>query len=366
MSIIRNRPLYTSLGLVVLAAACSSSTSVDGSGPNGSGAGGANGASANGGPQFPGAGTSFASKPLSPAAGPETADLCGEDVPSIPGGGVTVIDRGIQCFYGDTPAPSIPAATIEHVVEVLNGQKAIHIRVTFNPNFVDNTYGENAIGWGDDGAEPAPAPPPMGGGKAPKPPKAKGGHTFKDLVGSDHVELKVTDGSGALALHFKLDYISEDASSACGYHNLGVTGGEGKMIVGSASSVLATSTSLDRDLNGCGYCYTVDSPATDENYTPNPATPKWDYRVVYEAWLDPAAFGAAGFGEAIVESVHASPSKLDSNTVEVVKKPCPPDWDVPYCPPGASCTGGTGGSYGQCPPGYVPDLASEGKFCVPG
>jgi hypothetical protein len=363
MSIIKIRPLTSALGLVVLGVACSSSG--DGAvGSSASGSGGASGAT--GGPRFPGAGTSFTGNPLSPAQGPETAGLCTEDLPAIPSGGVTVISKSTECFYGDTPDPSTPAATIEHVVEILNGVQSIHIRVTFNPDFVDNTYGATAIGWGEtaDGmAPPGMAPPGMG--KA-KPPKGKGGHTFKDLVGSDHVELKVTNGAGALSLQFKLDYISEDSSSACGYHALGVTGGEGKVSVGSANAILAVSTSLDRNLNGCGYCYTEDSPATDENYTPNSATPKWDYRVVYEVWLDPAAFGASGFGEAIVESVHASPSKLSSNTVEVVRKPCPPDWDVPYCPPGASCTGtGTGGSSGQCPPGYVPDLASEGKFCVP-
>jgi hypothetical protein len=364
MSIGKMRPFSSAIALVVVGVACSSSD--DEAGGPASGAGGTSGAGATGGPRFPGAGTSFTGTPLSPAQGPETAGSCAEDPPPIPSHH-TVISRSTECFYGNTPDPATPAATIEHVVEVLNGVQSVHIRVTFNPDFVDNSYGATAIGWGETAAPlPAPgmAPPAMG---MAKPPKAKGGHTFKDLVGSDHVELKVMNGAGALALQFKLDYISADASSACGYHALGVTGGEGKMTVGSASAIVAVSTSLDRNLNGCGYCYTVDSPATDENYTPNPATPKWDYRVVYDVWLDPTAFGPSGFGEAIVESVHASPSKLSTNTVEVVRKPCPPDWDVPYCPPGASCTGtSTGGAYGQCPPGFVPDLASEGKFCVPG
>lgn len=345
------------LGVALVGAACSSSGDGDGQKTFG-GSGGANGAGASGGPRFPGAGTSFSGEPLSPAQGPETAELCGAP-PALPPGGVTVISAKTECFYGDTPDPATPAATVEHIVEVLNGVESIHVRVTFNPDFVDNSYGATAIGWG---AAPAPAAPVDG--KPPKAPRAKG-HAFKDLVGSDHVEVKLTDGSGALKLHFKVDYVSEDATSSCGYRTLGVTGGEGKMLVGTPDAVLAVATSLDRNLNGCGLCYTVDSPATDASYSPSPAAPKWDYRVVYEVWLDPAAFGPAGFGEAVVESVHASPSKLASNTVEVARKPCPPDWDVPYCPPGASCNAGTGGGSGQCPPGFVPDLVSEGKFCVP-
>ena len=70
---------------------------------------------------------------------------------------------------------------------------------------------------------------------------------------------------------FDIDYITANASSACAYGALGVSGGEGKMLVGDAKYVLASTTSLDRDLNGCGYCKsaacggdcTVDSPATD-------------------------------------------------------------------------------------------------------
>jgi hypothetical protein len=205
----------------------------------------------------------------------------------------------------------------------------------------------------------------------------------------------VNDGAGTKVMDFNVDYISADPSKPCGYGTLGVSGGDGGMLLGDPSHILAASTSLDRNLNGCGYCsYTVDSPATDDSYTPNPATPNWDYRVVYEVWIDPAAFGPAGFGSALVEFVHASPAKADSDTVYVKSGPCPPDWDVPYCPPhligegtacgggppgnggatgaggtvgaGGASYGGAGGGYtGQCPPGYVPDIQSEGRFCVP-
>jgi len=206
-------------------------------------------------------------------------------------------------------------------------------------------------------------------GKPPAP--ARSGHTFKDLVGSDHVEILVYDGTGKIALDFDVDYISVDPSSACGYGTLGVRGGEGKMLVGNASAVLAVATSLDRNLNGCGYCsYTTDSPATDGSYTPNAAAPRWDYRVVYEVWLDLAAFGSAGFGEAVVENVHASPSKAGSNTLTVSRKDCPGTW--PKCTPnlvseGLNCGKASsvpdGG--GGCPTGTIEYVISEGATCVP-
>jgi hypothetical protein len=168
-------------------------------------------------------------------------------------------------------------------------------------------------------------------------------------------------------MDFKIDYVSEDASSACGYRSLGVKGGEGKVLLGDASAVLGVSTSIDRNLNGCGFCYTVDSPATDASYTANPATPNWDYRVVYEVWIDLASFGTSGFGQAYIESVHASPSKLSNNTVEVEPVPCPPEWDTPYCPPdviqeGRNCFD----QDDECPPNYALYVATEGRSsCQP-
>jgi hypothetical protein len=94
---------------------------------------------------------------------------------------------------------------------------------------------------------------------------------------------------------------------------------------------------------------------------------------VYELWVDAEAFGDSGFGEASIESVHASPSKLGENTVPVTPEPCPPEWPPPNCVPslsgeGYDCgcgSGGSGGGGGVCPPGFVPDLETEGRTCVP-
>lgn len=316
-----------------------------------------NGSGAGGGPRvivpgFPGAGTT-AGDPLRPGSGPGTARDCagGAGAISRP---TQVVTQTTQCFYGTTvTTTSTPSATIEQITEVIDGKKVVHLRITFDPGFVDNTYGANAVGWNQAPASDA--------GKMPKPGK---GHSFDNLVGSDHVELELNDAAGQLALHFKLDYISADASRPCGYGTLGVSGGEGKMLVGSASSILAVATSLDRNLNGCGYCYAVDSPATDTSYTPNPVTPRWDYRVVYEVWIDAAAFGSAGPGEILLHNVHASPSKAASNTVSVKKGTCPPTW--PECKPDIITEGLNCGDAGTgCPPGTIEYIISEGRTCVP-
>jgi hypothetical protein len=283
------------------------------------------------GPQFPGSGSGSAGQSI--AAGLPTVTCDGLGSPPAPSQGPAPGASAQElCFYSATD-PNQPAATMEWIVEAAADQDLVHVRLTMNPDFVDNTYGANAIGWGDTTAQM----PMMG--KKPGPKKA--GHTFKDLVGSDHAEFKLYDAAGALRLHFKLDYISQDPIAPSGYATLGVNGGEGKMLLGSASEIVAASTSLDRDLNACMLgSYLVDSPASDEHYTPNPQAKAWDYRVVYDVWVKQAAFGASGFGKGIVDFVHASPSKLGTNTVDVTPGTCPPVW--PYCqsPSGCECQAG--------------------------
>jgi hypothetical protein len=288
------------------------------------------------------------------------------------------------CYSGEGDlTPDDPAVVIEQVIEEANGQAYVHIRITFDPAFTDNTYGEgSSSGW----------------------PSARK-HWFKDLTGSDHTELLLTDGAGTTVMNFKLDFISEDPESECGYGTLGVAGGDGSLIQGEAAHILAVATSLDRNLNGCGYCQssacassgdcTVDSPATDDAFTPNAEAPNWDFRQVYEVWVALDAFGTDGFGQAYITYTHSSPAK-GTDTIQVEPTPCPPEWDQPYCPPSVIQEGeACGGSDGACPPnqqvyitsegasvctpipyanyddmkpcpeGYTLDLATEGQFCVP-
>ncbi|HMI91242.1 MAG TPA: hypothetical protein VK509_07755, partial [Polyangiales bacterium] len=288
-------------------------------------------------PRFPGGGTSNAGDPL------PNGILCD----AVAGADTPIPERIERCFFDKNDPSTGVAATLEQVLECVEESDTVHLRLTFHPWFVDNTYGANAIGWAPVAAV-APMDPmmmPMGG-KMPKMPKmGKGGHTFKDLVGSDHAEIILEDAAGAIVMRFKLDYLSEDAQSPSGYGALGVLGGEGKVLIGNPAHVVRWMTSEDRNLNERGYAsYTVDSPATDENYTPNTDTPEWDYRVVYEAWIDLEAFGAAGFGDATIEYVHASPAKSSSNTIEVEPGKCPPCQDPDGChdnppppPPGKVC-----------------------------
>src|SRR5690606_13171862 len=133
----------------------------------------------------------------------------------------------------------------------VNDERWIHLRLTFNPDFVDNSYGETAIGWGDANVEAAEPPAPDTKEK-PKSKKGKTGHTFKDLVGSDHAEFQLFDTNGALKVHFKLDYIEASTETDSGYACSGVSGGDGKMIVGDADWIMGATSSLDRNLNGCG------------------------------------------------------------------------------------------------------------------
>lgn len=309
-----------------------------GSSGGGSGSGGSSGNNAPSGPvpMFPGAGTSEDAKPL---PGGMVCDSVGGATPPH-------VDQVTRCFFGPDDREN-PAATIEQVLECVDGTTVLHLRLTFAPSFVDNTYGVNQIGW-----------------------PGRRGHTFRDLVGSDHAELVLIDGDGDIAMQFKMDYISADPTAPSGYSALGVTGGDGAIEIGDAAHIIDASTSLDRNFNERGYdSYNVDSPATDENFTPNPDAPEWDYRVVFDVWVDLAAFGDAGFSGAFIEYVHASPSKSADDTIETTPDDCPPPWDAclddnpdTYCgeqPPEDPCLDGNPDTYCYDPPVGCYDGDSE-------
>lgn len=338
------------------------------------------------GPRFNGGGTSY--RPLTTGCGPDTAGDCTGACEGEGGDpNVTVIrSPATLCFQGEGDVTlEDPTVVIEQVIEEKDGVRYAHLRVTFDPSFTDNTYGEGTCcGWPE-----------------------QRGHWFRDLTGSDHAELRLTSGDGATVMQFKIDLIEEDPSAACGASTRGVLGGDGDLIQGSEEHVLAVATSTDRNLNGCGYCdleacngdCTVDSPPTDESYTPHPDAPGWDYRQVYEVWIALDAFGDAGFGQAFMTYVHSSPAKQGNpETIDVEPEPCPPDWDTPYCPPDLAEEGGNCAppdeddpcptnelefsseecpsacvpipfsgfeNRAACPGGYVLDLASEGRYCLP-
>jgi len=162
---------------------------------------------------------------------------------------------------------------------------------------VDNTYGDNAIGWGKNTA-----------------PSGKN-HNFKDLKGSDKAEMSFTNAHGETVLEITMDYISETFKGSGVYGCLGVIGGDGSVDFGPAAGVQAVGSSLAYNFNVLNHVLTEDSPLTDANYTENPAYPGWIFEVGYELRIAGETFGASGFGDVCVPVVHDSPNKIGKNKV---------------------------------------------------
>jgi len=219
------------------------------------------------------------------------------------------------CFESPTK-PTIVNAVTTWDIDQVNG--TLTLRTTFAKTFVDNTYGSGQIGWPN-------------------------GHTFSNLTGSDKLQLALFDANGAKKLDFKMDYLTSSSTVPSGYKTLGVSGGEGGMILGSAANILNVKTSLSENFNSFGYVLTTNSPATNANYTPTAAQPNWIYEVWYEATVNLSVFGAAGFGFPDIVEVHASPSKTGNNTEPVDSFHCVPPC-VPTCNGSInlSVTAGTG------------------------
>jgi hypothetical protein len=199
--------------------------------------------------------------------------------PIIPG------PSGVIWYYGQAN-PDVFLKVEWHT----NPDGTVTTKATFSRTFVDNTYGSTAIGWDD-------------------------GHTFGHLIGSDHIRIEFKGMNGETFFDAKFDYIT--GAGGC-YASLGVTGGDGDLYVGDADHLTSIRTSLADNLCvlGCS-SFTSNSPVTDENYSPSPECPGWDYNVWYEITLDPAAFGPTGFGYPMVTNIHASPSKTGMNTEPV-------------------------------------------------
>lgn len=140
------------------------------------------------------------------------------------------------------------------------------------------------------------------------------GHTFSNLLGSDKAGFRFRNANGDIVLEFLSDYISASSAFPSGYGCLGATGGDGKMVSGSAANIVSITTSIATNLN--------QSPAFYGFTTNSPAQPNanWDYVNSYTMEISAAAFGASGFGSAQVTTQHNSPSKLSFN--EVIPEPC--------------------------------------------
>jgi hypothetical protein len=190
----------------------------------------------------------------------------------------------------------------------------------------DNSYGANAVGWGTKG------------------------HTFGNLVGSDHAGFQLIDPSGVVRLSFNIDYITATTGTPSGYASRGPFGGDGSILVGTLTPPdISFDTSLARNLNNMGYFaggkqvvgtsvanLTVDSPPTKDPTgltsdayvltpaaaavftAPNPDSPDspgWNFHDTYFVTINAAKLAALGFNKDTwtvqpnLSALHNSPAK---------------------------------------------------------
>ena len=217
----------------------------------------------------------------------------------------------LPCVFPPEPTPC-PAGSFSFNF-LANGDLFIRYDQFPAPN--DNSYGVNAIGWPN-------------------------GHTFNNLVGSDHAGFQLVDGNGVVRLSFNVDYLSANASAPSGFASLGVNGGDGQMIVGTATGISAT-TSLDRNLNGVNIPglfnaahvqqfgsvnVLLNSPPTDAAHTTytisDASLAGWDFHDTYFVTISAAKLASIGFNPSTWQ-VLPNPDQLHNSPA----KPCPPSGD---------------------------------------
>ena len=213
------------------------------------------------------------------------SDGCGSTTATVT---ITVTPLGV-CYVGSRN-PNVGASQ----TWVSNSNGTMTLRPTLSQSFNDNSYGANQIGWPGRN------------------------HKFNHLVTSDMVQLALFDKNGARKMEFKLDYFSASTASPTGWQSLGTWGGDGAMILGSQAHIKSADSSLAMNFRqGPSYILTTDSPAI-----PNVTHPSWIFEMWYEVTVDPAAFGAAGFGYPRIVAMHASPSKTGVETEPLVQVDC--------------------------------------------
>jgi len=220
--------------------------------------------------------------------------------------GAPIIDGRFDPAEGYTVGQWLNLAVEKSDTIVPGGQLWLHqdagtgdvsVALALPTALVDNTYGDNTIGWGK-GVAPS--------GK---------NHNFEDLLGSDKAQFTFTDGAGNTVLDVVVDYMSEVSGASGTYASLGVFGKEGNVRTGSAANVLGWGTSLDHNFNALGFVLTEDSPATDAAYTENPDFPGWVWDVAYELQVTGSLFADYGFGDVTLPVLHVSPNKIGKNKV---------------------------------------------------
>lgn len=229
-------------------------------------------------------------------------------------GPATTVTVGLNDYHGAVAAfwnsltpvnPPCPAGSFTYR---FNAGGDLEIKYDQFPAPNDNSYGANAVGWPN-------------------------GHKFNDLVGSDHAGFQLVDGANTVKLSFNVDYISAVSTAPSGYASLGVSGGDGKMLVGTASGITATS-SLANNLNNVNIPglfsashvqqfgsvnVLVNSPPTDPQHLTysisDPTLAGWDFHDTYYVTISAAKLASIGFDASTWQvlpnatQLHNSPAK---------------------------------------------------------
>jgi hypothetical protein len=223
----------------------------------------------------------------------------------------TNVGGPLPCQYPPPPPPPPTPCPGGSFTYSFNAAGDLLIKYDQFPAPNDNSYGKNSIGWN------------------PKRP-----HRFSDLVNSDHAGIMLLDGTGKVRLSFNVDYLTAKAGTPSGYASLGVSGGDGKMIVGTATGITAT-TSLANNLNNINIPglfnaahvqqfgsvnVLVNSPPTDPAHLTyvisDPALAGWDFRNTYYVTVSAAKLAGLGFNAATwkvlpnADQLHNSPAKV--------------------------------------------------------
>jgi hypothetical protein len=220
--------------------------------------------------------------------------------------------------FGGTTTLPCPAGSFTFHLEA-NGDLTIVYDQFPAPN--DNSYGVNAVGWPN-------------------------GHTFNNLVGSDHAGFQLIDPSNVVRLDFSIDYISTKTGTPSGYGSLGPFGGDGRVNIGTLTAAdIAFDSSLARNLNNTGYFVNgtqvigtnvanllLNSPPTTDttsSYTLTPAavavftapnpdsadSPGWNFHDTYFVTVKAAKLASLGFNfntwkvQPNADELHNSPAK---------------------------------------------------------
>ena len=254
-----------------------------------------------------------------------------------------------------TTTSSTPAATIEYLHETAAGQAYYRFRITFDPAFVDNTYGVNAIGWATEG------PHVQGPGRQ---------RSRRAVAVRRHGRRwsRCSTSTTSPPIRRRPAATARWASAAA----------KARCWSATRATCSRSTTSLDRNLNGCGYCKsaacggdcTVDSPATDAQLHAQPRRAQ----LGLPRRLRGVDRRRGVRGQGIRRRQHHVRPRVavegQHEHRQVTPKPCGGGGGCPYNQQDFITSEGTKtcvpipGS-GGCPAGYAIQLQTEGAACLP-